>query len=401
MENEHGPAEQHKRGRGRPRGSTKKTATPQTKTAGKKKANGSREVPPAQSFSNGVSSSEGPDLLEEELVYAIADDKLSVFSSVLHTILHHDRDEIVRVAKELEVAENTIYRWMSGSTEPRQEYLRRLPDVLGEHRSDLVAAINQTFPGVLDGRSTSISEVSRDIYYRVASLAAQTEDASSLFWQVTQTIFDYALPHLDLNHRGIAITYANLMPVHDDGVHSLREMIMRGTPPWPYSFESKAYLGSTTLAGHAATDLHMHIWDSTDTYERVLVEVDEHEVCACAIPVLRCGRIAGVLVISSAQPGFFKDPVTRKAVEEYGLLVAMGLRDEDFLPPSKLNLRPMPPLRWQREELACHFANRVILYARKFEISHGDAESRVRCEVEKEFEGVARNRLGILDSVQP
>ncbi|TMC23039.1 MAG: helix-turn-helix transcriptional regulator [Chloroflexi bacterium] len=400
MENEHGLTEQQKRGRGRPRGSTKKSATPQTKTAGKGKSNGYREVPPAQSLSNGVSSSDGSDLLEEQLAYAIADEKLSVFSSILRNILRHDRDEIVRVAKELDVAENTIYRWMSGSTEPRQEYLRRLPDVLREHRNNLVGAINQTFPSVLDGHSSSISEVSRDIYYRVASLAAQTEDAGSLLWQVTQTVFDYALPHLDVDHRGIAITYASLMPAHEDGVHSLREMIMRGTPPWPHSFESKAYLGSTTLAGHAATDLHMHIWDSTDTYERVLVEVDDHEVSACAIPVLRGGCIAGVLVISSAQPGFFKDPMTRKAVEEYALLVAMGLRDEDFFPPSTLNLRPMPPLHWQRKELAYHFANRVIAYARKYEISHQNAELRVRSEMEKEFEEVARNRQDILDGVQ-
>jgi len=400
MENEHGLAEQQKRGRGRPRGSTKKSATPQAKIAGKGKSNGYREVSSTQNLSNGVSPSEGSDLLEEQMAYTIEDDKLSVFSSLLRNILRRDRDEIVRVAKELDVAENTIYRWMSGSTEPRQEYLRRLPDVLVEHRSNLVGAINHTFPGVLDGRSSGIGEVSKNIYYRVASLAARTEDADSLLWQVTQTVFDYALPHLDVDHRGIAMTYAGLMPAREDGVHSLRELIMRGTSPWPHSFEGKAYLGSTTLAGHAATDLHMHIWDSTDNYERVLVEVDDFEVCACAIPVLRGGCIAGVLVISSAQANFFKDPMTCKAVEEYALLVAMGLRDKEFFPPSMLNLRPMPRLHWQRKELAYHFANRVIACARKDDISHNDAELCVRSEMEKEFEAFARNHQDILDGVQ-
>lgn len=61
--------------------------------------------------------------------------------------------------------------------------------------------------------------------------------------------FEYALLHLDSERRGLAITYAKLMPAREDGVHSLVETTMHGNYPWPFALENHTYLGSTTLAG--------------------------------------------------------------------------------------------------------------------------------------------------------
>ena len=60
------------------------------------------------------------------------------------------------------------------------------------------------------------------------------------------------------------MTFAKVMPPYDDGIHSLIKIIVRGTSPWPHSTESKAYLGSTTLAGTAAELQRMQIWDDSD-----------------------------------------------------------------------------------------------------------------------------------------
>src|SRR5205085_6620569 len=80
---------------------------------------------------------------DEQLAYTIEEEKLSTFSSFLRHLLRYDRVEIARLARELDVAENTIYRWMNGTSEPRPIYLKKLVDVLPEQRSNLTYAINQ------------------------------------------------------------------------------------------------------------------------------------------------------------------------------------------------------------------------------------------------------------------
>src|SRR5436305_1351465 len=56
---------------------------------------------------------------DEQLAYTIAEEDISTFSGLLRSILQRDRAEIARVAKELDVTENTIYRWMNGNSDPR------------------------------------------------------------------------------------------------------------------------------------------------------------------------------------------------------------------------------------------------------------------------------------------
>ena len=328
---------------------------------------------------------------DEHLAYTLAEEKLSPFSSLLRHILRHDRAEIARVAKDLEVAEITIYRWMNGSSEPRAIHLKRLPEVFAEHRGNLTYAINQTFPGVLDPPSLGIREVRKDIYRRVFDLIATTPEDDARYWQVSQAIFEYALLHLDSDRRGLSIAYANLMPAHEDGIHSLREVAMRGNYPWPFSLESRAYLGSTTLAGTAAMLQRLQTWDNLGNEERLQVDIDEHERSAAACPVMYAGRIAGVLIISSTQTGFFADPMACQAVSEYAQLLALALHDEDFYPCSLLNLRPMPEVKWQRAEIGRSYVNRIIMYARKHMIARQDAEQQVIVEMEREFEELGRH----------
>ncbi len=327
---------------------------------------------------------------DEQLAYTLAEEKLSPFSSLLRHILRHDRAEITRVARDLEVAEITVYRWMNGSSDPRVIHLKRLPEVLGEHRGNLTYAINQTFPGVLNPPSSGIREVRKDIYRRVLDLITTTPEEDARYWQVTQAIFEYALLHLDSDRRGLAITYANLMPSRSDGIHSLREAAMRGNYPWPFSLESKAYLGSTTLAGAAAMLQRLQTWDNLGNEERLQVDIDEFERSAAACPVMHAGRISGMLIVSSTQTNFFADSMACQTVTEYAQLLALALRDEDFYPCSLLQLRPMPDVKWQRAEIERSYVNRIITYARKHMISRQEAEQHVLGEMEREFEELGR-----------
>jgi len=328
---------------------------------------------------------------DEQIAYTLVDEKLSHFSTLLRNILHSDRAEIARVARDLDVAEITIYRWMSGSSEPRAVHLKRLPEVLGEHRGNITYAINKTFPGVLDPPSLGIREVKKDIYRRVLDLVTTIQEDDARSWQVTQDIFEYALLHLDSDRRGLAITYANLMPPYEDGIHSLREAAMRGNYPRPFSLESRAYLGSTTLAGTAAAQQRLQTWGNLNNEERLQVDIDTFERSAAACPVMYAGRISGVLIVSSTQTGFFADPIARQAVSEYAQLLALALPEKAFYPHSLLHLRPMPDVKWQREEIGRVYVNRIIIYARKHMIARQEAEQHVLREMEREFEEKGRS----------
>lgn len=339
-----------------------------------------------------ATSTPSTELNDEQLAYTLTEEKLSPFSSLLRQILRRKRAEILRIAAELEVTENTIYRWMNGSSEPRLHHLKRLPEVLSEHRGNLTYAINQTFRGVLENISTGVRPVDKEIYSRVLDLVTMTEDADTRFWQITQAIFEYALLHLDADKRGLAITYAQVMPAHADGIHSLREVVMRGNYPWPRQLESRVYLGSTTLAGTAVLLQRTQTWDRVEQSTRMQVSIDTLEMSACAHPIMRANKIAGVLIVSSTQSGFFRDPQAGRSVAEYAQLLGLALLERDFQPLSLLSLRPMPEIQWQRSEISRSYVNRIIAYARKYTIPRLEAEQKIIQETEAEFEELARHQ---------
>ena len=336
-------------------------------------------------------SSTQAELADEQLAYLLEDEQLSPFSNYLRHILRRDRAEIARLANVLDVSENTIYRWMNGNSEPRAVHLRHLLEALPDHYSNLTYAIGQTFPGIMDTLTTSLREVQKDIYRRVLELLSTTPDNEQRRWQITKAIFEYILLHLDAERQGLAVTYAKLMPTRADGVHSLIETDMRGNSPWPFTLENPAYLGSTTLAGTAAMLERLQTWDNLSETERLQVKVDEFERSACACPVTRGNRIAGVLIVSSTQTGFFADPVAYQAVLEYAQLLSLAFRGRDFYPFSLLNLVPMPDLKWQRTEVGRSYVNRIMTCARRLDISRQEAEQHVRAEMEAEFEELARS----------
>ena len=123
------------------------------------------------------------------------------------------------------------------------------------------------------------------------------------------------------------------------------------------------------------------------------VEVDQFERSACAVPVTRGPFIGGVLIVSSAQSGFFREPAVCQVVAEYALMMGVALADQDFYPSELLCLRPMPHLRWQHQELAFSYRDRLVAYARTHGKSFHEAEAQVQRELEREFEQKAYSEL--------
>src|SRR2546421_176187 len=231
---------------------------------------------------------------------------------------------------------------------------------------------------VLSDEQLAYTLEEEDIYRHVMEFVTTMVDDDARQWQITQAIFENALQHFDPERRGLAVTYAKLMPAREDGIHSLVETTMRGNDPWPYALENHAYLGSTTLAGAAAIFDRFQTWDNFSESERFQVEIDEFERSACAFPVTRSGRISGVLIVSSTEFGVFNNPIACQAVIEYAKLLSLAFPEKDFYPFSLLNLRPMPDLKWQRAEISQSYVKRIMAHARKMSISRQEAETYVR-----------------------
>jgi transcriptional regulator with XRE-family HTH domain len=321
-----------------------------------------------------------------ELPAASAGNGPKPFSVLLGSLIKNDRSEILRIAREIGVSDNTVYRWINGTSEPRASHMQRLLEVLPRSHTPQTSVASGSNGRGTPTRSTQW-DVPKEIYRRVMEQAAITVDDASRRWHIVETIFEYALLHLDPDRRGMALTYARLMPPCEDGtIHSLYEAEMRGQAPWPFALDFKAYLGSTTLAGIAAMLQRVHTWNEIDEDTRHPVGLDENEHSSCAAPVMRGGRLAGVLIVSSAQNDFMRNPSVPRAVGDYAHLLAAGMLDSDFYPVSLIRLVPMPDLKWQRERIANTYLNRVVEYARKQCLSFTEAEQKVLRDLEVEFE---------------
>src|SRR2546423_125163 len=177
--------------------------------------------------------------------------QLSPISDFLQSILASDRVGITRLARSLDVTEHTVYRWMNGTSLPQQAHLKRLPNVLPEHRNKLIHIIEQMFPGLLETETMSHREIQKSIYQHIVNIVAANDEEDLRLWYAIQALFDNMLLQFDPDLHGLAITYAKLSPVRDDDtIHSLREFEMRGHAPWPsQTATARAFLGSTSLAG--------------------------------------------------------------------------------------------------------------------------------------------------------
>ncbi|HLI68454.1 MAG TPA: helix-turn-helix transcriptional regulator [Ktedonobacteraceae bacterium] len=317
------------------------------------------------------------------------------FALLLGFLVKNDRNEILRIAREIGVSDNTVYRWLNGTSEPRQSHMQRLLEVLPQSRATLPSHSGLPAPGGVRGSANHPGrwDVPKELYRRVMEQAATTVDDTSRRWHIIETIFEYALLHLDPDHHGLALTYARLMPPRADGsIHSLYEAEMRGQAPWPFALDFKAYLGSTTLAGSAAMFQRVYSWSIKDPDARIPVGLDPNERSSCAAPVMRGGRLAGVLIVSSTQEDFVHNPAVPRTVGDYAHLLAASLMDSDFYPVSLIKLAPMPELEWQRERISRAYLNRVIEYARKQGVSFSEAEQQILQDLEDEFERYASSQ---------
>jgi hypothetical protein len=282
---------------------------------------------------------------------------------LLKTILE-DVQERQRLSEELGIRTVTLMRWANNQADPRPQNLRHLLAAVPQHREQLLELLSEEegfedFPSEESGDASK--EISDTFYTRVFRSRATTLE-NSRYWSICNMVLQQALGQLDAERLGMAINVVRCMPptASDQKVHSLRESIGIGTPPWGGEREQKAmFLGAESLCGYVATLCRPASNQNVDDEQNLTpAHKVPHEKSAAVYPILFAGRIAGVLLVSSTQPNFFVSQARLRLIEQYTNLIALAFDTGEFYAPEDIQLFVMPNQEIQKTYFAT-FRQRV------------------------------------------
>ena len=268
-----------------------------------------------------------------------------------------DAQERQRIGRELGVSSVTLSRWVHNTSNPRAQNLRRLLEVLPQQRSQLVPLINKEFPDFLH---ISIEDPQEDgqplipsmFYGRIFDAYTATPDAQR-FWTISNLILQQALEQLAPSKMGVAISIVQCMPPwDDDNIYSLRERVGFGTDPWRKSIEQyPTFLGAESLAGNVVSNSRPSVLQRREDYKGIKpAHWVENEQSAAAYPLRRSNMIAGCLLASSTQPGYFTEARVQ-LLQHYAELLSFVFEPHDFYALECINLRFMPYYKSQEKFL--------------------------------------------------
>lgn len=260
--------------------------------------------------------------------------------------------ERARLAHEVDVQPITLRRWVLGESQPREENIRRLERALApEFVALFQRLIAIDFPAFVREKVESgpfIPELPTELYALMFRIYAKTPTV--LVSQRLRTVLlDRALEHLDPHKLGLCLTFAVCMPpLPGQKVRSLRQIGGIGMPPWERDLERKTiFLGTESLAGNAVMAAKLIYVESRETVAPCPVQWTAYENSAAAMPILRQGRIAGVFLASSTQPGYFTS-AHRGLLELYAQLAVLMFSPREFYDPQEIQLGRMPDYEVQK-----------------------------------------------------
>jgi transcriptional regulator with XRE-family HTH domain len=259
-----------------------------------------------------------------------------------------DPQERRRLANELGVNPVTLTRWANGESSPRSQSIQRLLNALPQHRKALLDQLLDEFGGLIaetEDASTedTLYKIPSEFYFRVLRTRATIPQVLR-FSSLCDLILQQALEQLDPNRVGIAATVVRCMPpTADKKIHSLRESVGRGTPPWESNLDQQAILlGAESLAGNAVSVGRLVV--NQDLSEEQSLSPGYHgqgEESAAAAPLMLEGKVAGCLLVSSSQSNYFHQP-RQALIESYADLIALAFESAEFYDTRQIELGLVP-----------------------------------------------------------
>ncbi|GHO84118.1 GAF domain-containing protein [Dictyobacter formicarum] len=281
------------------------------------------------------------------------------WSSVLQGIIKSS-GERQRLSSALGVTSMTLSRWASGESKPQKQHLIHLLQVVNANqRPELLEALEQHYPDIQSWLTEDSSEhIPSEFFAQVLNIRTTTTE-SLRFWRISELVLKQALAQLDPNKLGMAVKLVQCMPPSlGDKIRSLRERAGKGTPPWTADLEHDVlFLGLESLSGYAVEVRHIVSDDDLRLSKTFPAIQDSFEVSAAVHPIRFEGQIAGCLLASSTQAGYFSQQ-RLNLLSTFSDLISLAFEKEDFYPSHMIELRVMPKPEVQRPILA-HFRQRV------------------------------------------
>ena len=269
-----------------------------------------------------------------------------------------DPQERRRLANELGVNPVTLTRWVNGESSPRSQSIQRLLNALPQHRKALHDQLLDEFGGLISEpedtlTEDSLSKIPSEFYIRVLRTRATIPQVLR-FSSLCDLILQQALEQLDPNRKGIAATIVRCMtPAADKKIHSLRESVGRGTPPWESNLDQHAILlGAESLAGNAVSFGRIVV--NQNLLEEQSLSPGYHgqgEESAAAAPIMLEGKVAGCLLVSSSETDYF-DQSRQILIESYADLIALSFESAEFYDTRHIELGLVPFQEVQKLYLA-------------------------------------------------
>lgn len=248
------------------------------------------------------------------------------------------RDQLIQ---DLNVKPQTVYRWMQGDNEPDSRYKLT---VLEQHIPEISNAIKKHFSSLYTTSRDLILRMAAPVYSRVLQALQKTE--ASLILETVSSIVLYALTqHLDVEQLGIVVLLGQLKSSKNDG-HAdylrINAWSGYGTGPWTDYQATKSYsAGYGSMAAEAAV-MGRTVFYSRDDHPALLTTTPlchlEAIESAAAYPILRYGRVAGIIFIGATQENYFTTH-RREIIEQYALMIPLAFEDKDFFPRSYIEFR--------------------------------------------------------------
>ncbi|GER90572.1 hypothetical protein KDW_47340 [Dictyobacter vulcani] len=267
------------------------------------------------------------------------------------------RDEEVKqqIIDALHISPVTLSRWITGKSEPRAQNLQQLLNTLPPQYQEQMALYlreENKLPTPPAGEDGQPSLTIPSEFYQQVFMAHATTSENLRFWSLCQLIIQQALGQLDPERRGMSIWVVCCMPpsgTHNK-VRSLRESVGAGTSPWQSNLEQEAmFLGAESLVGNVVTSYRPAIVQDLDEDHSILsFSRVEHEKSIAIYPILYCGRIAGVFMVSSAETNFFLDPGRIELIPCYADLCALAFENKQFYTANQIALEVMPTYQDQK-----------------------------------------------------
>ncbi|HLJ34787.1 MAG TPA: GAF domain-containing protein [Ktedonobacteraceae bacterium] len=271
----------------------------------------------------------------------------------------NDTHERQRIASELGLNPITLVRWTTQDIDPRPQNLRRLLDVVPHYRDQLLELIRDE-EGFEEFSNAGLDDSSKDIpaFFCTSVFAARAATNDSMRYRTTcNMVLQQALGQLDPDRTGMSITVVRCMLPRDGDtkIRSLRESLGQGTPPWQSDLEQQAmFLGAESLAGYVVASCRPFVTQNVDKDQtHVPLAKARHERSSAIYPILYAGRIAGCLIVSSAQYNYFLSQSRLNLIKNYTDLIAVAFEPEEFYNPEQIELWPLPDQEIQKK----HFAN--------------------------------------------